>query len=556
MDVRRSRRRRSRRAASVLVAAGLAVGGLAIAPGAAGATTRGSAAGADARGGAQRGVLEAPAGQCPTEHLKRQLRGEWVASVVNIDWPSKPGLTPDQQQAEYSGLLDDAQKLNLNAMVVQVRPTADSFYPSSLEPWSQYLTGTQGKDPGYDPLAYLVQATHARNLEFHAWINPYRVSMSTDLSKLSADSVAKQHPDWIVSYGGKLYLDPGIPAAREHVEQVVMDIVNRYDVDGIHFDDYFYPYPSGGKDFPDDATFAKYGAGFTDKGDWRRNNINTLMRDLDEQIHAAKPWVKFGVSPFGVWRNQSEDPTGSATTAGAEDYSSLYADTRAWIRNGWVDYINPQIYWSMDLSAAAYRVLVPWWANEVKNTDVALYIGEADYKVGTNGDPAWHDPQEILRHLEYDQQFPEVDGNVWFSAKDLRANRLGATDLLASGPYAHPALVPVIDHLGGSAPHPVALARAESTADGVRLSWPSSPHPQDTAYYAVYRLKQGETVDACTFATGDHLVATVRRSGDHWQTWTDDTAEPGTSYTYYVTALDRLHHESRLSPGRTVRAGE
>lgn len=499
-----------------------------------------------------------PAAGCPqTAHLKRQLRAEWVASVVNIDWPSKPGLSPARQKAEYDRWLDDAQRVDLNAMFVQVRPTADAFYPSPYEPWSKYLSGTQGKSPGYDPMAYLVEATHARNLEFHAWVNPYRASMDTDVTKLSPDSPARQHPDWVIPYGGKLYLDPGIPAVREHVEKVVMDMVTRYDVDGVHFDDYFYPYPYKGQDFPDQATYERYGADrFADKGDWRRDNINTLMRELDEKIHAAKPWVKFGVSPFGVWRNQADDPTGSATTAGAQDYSDLYADTRAWIRNGWVDYINPQIYWSMDLSAAAYRVLVPWWANEVKGTDVALYIGEADYKVGTNFDQAWWDPAELLRHLDYDRQFPEVDGNVWFSAKDLRANRLGVTDLLAAGPYAHPALVPVIEHLGGAAPHPVALARATAGERGAELAWPASPHPEDTTYYAVYRVDEGAHVDACTFATGDHLVATVRRDpGALWQHWTDPSVEPGHGYTYYVTALDRLHHESAPSPGRTVHVG-
>lgn len=498
------------------------------------------------------------AADCPqTDHLKRQMRAEWVASVVNIDWPSKPGLPPATQQAEYEGWLDDAQRLNLNAMFVQVRPTADAFYPSPYEPWSKYLSGTQGKSPGYDPMAYLVAATHARNLEFHAWVNPFRVSMDTNLSALSPDSPARQHPDWVIPYGGKLYFDPGIPAVRDHIEKVVMDMVTKYDVDGVHFDDYFYPYPYKGQDFPDQATYEKYGASrFANKGDWRRDNINSLMRELDAKIHAVKPWVKFGASPFGVWRNQGDDPTGSATTAGAQDYSDLYADTRAWIRNGWVDYINPQIYWSMDLSAAAYRVLVPWWAHEVQGTDVALYIGEADYKVGTNFDQAWWDPAELLRHLSLDRQVPEVDGNVWFSAKDLRANRLGVTDLLAQGPYAHPALVPVIDHLGGSAPHPVALARATASDRGPQLAWPDSPHPEDTAYYAVYRVDEGTQLDACTFGSGDHLVATVRRdAGSHWQQWTDTTAEPGHGYTYYVTALDRLHHESAPSPGRTVRAG-
>ena len=247
--------------------------------------------------------------RAPTTPL-RQFRASWVASVVNIDWPSRTGLTAAQQQAELIGWLDDAVRQHHNAVILQVRPTADAFWPSKVEPWSQYLTGTQGGDPGYDPLAFAVAEAHKRNLELHAWFNPYRLSMGTDINALVPEHPARQHPDWVVTYGGKLYYNPGIPAARKLVEDAIMDAVSRYDIDGVHFDDYFYPYPVAGQVFDDAATYAQYGAGFPTLAEWRRNNIDLLIQELQQRIKAVKPWVKFGISPFAVWRNKATDPLG------------------------------------------------------------------------------------------------------------------------------------------------------------------------------------------------------------------------------------------------------
>src|SRR3954454_2138418 len=246
-------------------------------------------------GAAQAGAAALP---CPVSANapKRQVRGEWIATVANIDWPSKPGLTPDQQKAELRALYDQAVARRLNTVVLQVRPTADTFWPSRYEPWSKYLTGTPGQDPGYDPLRFAVREAHARNLELHAWLNPYRVSMDTDRDDLAPNSPAAQHPDWVKSYGAKLYYDPGLPQVRALVEHVVMDVVNRFDVDGVHFDDYFYPYPVAGQVFDDEATFDTYGRDFPHttqgKADWRRHNNDLLISRLDQVIHRAKPWVK------------------------------------------------------------------------------------------------------------------------------------------------------------------------------------------------------------------------------------------------------------------------
>jgi uncharacterized lipoprotein YddW (UPF0748 family) len=480
----------------------------------------------------------------------RQFRASWVSSVVNIDWPSRTGLTPAQQQAELITWYDDAVRQHHNAVVLQVRPTADAFWPSAVEPWSQYLTGTQGGNPGYDPLAFAVAEAHKRNLELHAWFNPYRLSMGTNLNALIPTHPARQHPDWVVTYGGKLYYNPGIPAARKLVESAIMDAVSKYDIDGVHFDDYFYPYPVAGQVFDDAATFAQYGAGFSNLQDWRRNNIDLLIKELQHQIKAAKPWVKFGISPFAVWRNKATDAEGSDTTAGVQTYDDLAADTRKWVREEWIDYIVPQVYWAGGFAAADYNKIVPWWAEQVRGTDVHLYIGQATYKVGTSTQsPDWADPAELSDHLAFNSAIPEVKGDIYFSAKDVRADRLGATSLLNSTWYTRPALVPAMPSLDSRPPLPVHALKASRTTGGVRLDWRATS--KDTTSYAVYRrdLLAG---DWCGDNDARNLIATMRATGAQ-QTWTDTTAVAGRHYIYLVTALDRGWNQSIPLPAAVLR---
>ncbi|WP_020577667.1 glycoside hydrolase family 10 protein [Actinopolymorpha alba] len=488
---------------------------------------------------------------------KRQFRASWIASVANIDWPSRPGLTVEEQKVEYLRLLDDAQSRRLNAVVVQVRPTADAFWPSAYEPWSEWLTGTQGQDPGYDPLAFLVAEAHARNLEFHAWFNPYRVSMQADPSRLSPDHPGRQHPDWLVPYAGKLYYNPGIPEARRFVEDAILDAVQKYDIDGVHFDDYFYPYPSGTLPFDDEATFARYGSGFADKASWRRHNIDLLVSELSQRIKKAKPWVKFGISPFAVWRNVATDPEGSNTRAGVQTYDDLAADTRRWVREEWIDYIVPQVYWNIGFTPADYAILVPWWSEQVEGTNVQLFVGQATYKVGTSTqDPAWSDPREMTRHLAFNRDYPQVRGDIYFSAKDVRADRLDNMSILAADHYSRPALIPVMTQLPDAAPARPALTGARRTPSGVRISWvDTSPRSRRATSFAIYRFDGTERVDRldpCAFADASRLVTTVRATDSAVQGFLDGTARPGQAYTYAVTALDRGHHESAPSIGRVV----
>ncbi|MGK5676024.1 family 10 glycosylhydrolase [Micromonospora sp. URMC 106] len=475
----------------------------------------------------------------------------WIASVANIDWPSRPGLTPATQQAEYRSWLDLARQQRMNAVVVQIRPAADAFWPSTYEPWSQWLTGTQGADPGYDPLAFMVAEAHARNLEFHAWFNPYRVANHTDLSRLAAGHPARRNPGWAVAYGGHLYYNPGIPAVRAFVQDAMMDAVRRYDIDGVHWDDYFYPYPVSGVAFPDQGTYAQYGAGFATVADWRRNNVNLLVQEMGARIHAAKPWVRFGISPFGIWRNAGTDPLGSRTT-GLQSYDAIYADTRRWVRQGWIDYIAPQLYWHIGFAAADYPELVRWWSETVSGTDVQLLVGQATYRAGAAGqDAAWQDPAELTDHLTVNRAYPRVVGDIQFSAKDVRADRIGAVSRLVADHYRRPALVPLAAGLGGAAPAAPTLTSAVRGTGGVTLSWQRGATGSTTAY-AVYRLPgDGAVVDPCDLADGRHLLGTVRAAGSTG-TFTDATAAAGSTYRYLVTALDRLHHESATSNVRLV----
>ncbi|WP_327091673.1 family 10 glycosylhydrolase [Nonomuraea sp. NBC_01738] len=502
--------------AAAAIAAVTAGAAYALAPGATEAPAAGAASPA-AKGAAA--DLCAPDARYP----KRQLRGVWIATVKNIDWPSRTGLSPAKQQAEYRKILDNAVSRNLNAVFVQVRPASDALYRSSLEPWSQYLTGKAGKDPGWDPLPFLTAEAHKRGLEFHAWFNPYRAAYDTNTSKLPAGHPARVHPDWVIKYGDRLYYNPGLPQVRDHVTRVITDVVKRYDIDGVHFDDYFYPYPGEGGRFDDKAAFTTYGNG-KKLADWRRSNVNTLVAQVDKAVHDTKKRVKFGISPFGIWRNKAQDPTGSRT-AGMSAYDSIYADARAWIKAGTVDYVMPQLYWPRGFKAADYKALVPWWANEVKGTGVDLYIGQALYRVGATDDKAWTKPGELPAHLAFNRSYKQVDGDVYFSAKQLMTNPLKVMNRIEAEHYARPALLPLIKERGGDAP-----AKPAAKAAGSTLTWNAVPGARS---YAIY--KQPAKSAACQASDARNLVAVV----------TSPSFATKAAGTYLVTSLDALHNESK-----------
>lgn len=349
-----------------------------------------------------------------TTKSNKEMRAAWISTVYNIDWPSTKNNESKQKQ-EYINLLDKLQSTGINTVVVQVRPKSDAIYKSTINTWSEYLTGVQGKDPGYDPLPFLIEEAHKRGMEFHAWFNPYRITMADEsLTKLPANHPAIKNPGWVVKHGNKYYYNPGLPEVKKYIVDSVMEVVNKYDIDGVHFDDYFYP----GVSFDDADAYSKYGNG-VNKDDWRRENVNDLLRQVKAAVKASKPNVVFGVSPAGIWRNKSaSEPTGS-DTSGNESYVGTYADTRAWIRQGLVDYVVPQLYWPIGLKAADYSKLVAWWANEVKGTNVDLYIGQGIYKQGQSSYGGQNIAKEIVQQVELNRKYPEIKGSMYFSAKDI-----------------------------------------------------------------------------------------------------------------------------------------
>ncbi|TKH41932.1 hypothetical protein C1I60_21740 [Paenibacillus terrae] len=366
-------------------------------------------------------------GQVVQVKASTSMRGAWI-STINGDWPSSAARSStEKQKQEFTKMLDDLQGMGINAVFVQVRASGDALYPSNLVPWSKYLTNTQGKNPGYDPLKFMISESHKRGMEFHAWFNPFRANSTGTTNGLAANHVANQHPDWIVKNGSQLYINPGIPAARQHVIDAIMEVVDGYDIDGVHLDDYFYPYSGT---FDDDATFQAYNANkISNKDDWRRDNVNSFVRDLGKSIHASKSKVQFGISPFGVWRNKSQDLTGSDTKAGVTAYDTTFADVRTWINKGWIDYVAPQIYWSIGFPAAGYDKLVAWWSNEVKNSDVKLYIGHSPYKIGTP-EKGWQSAEELIKQLKLNENYNQIKGDIYFSAQHLRKNPNGLIQLL------------------------------------------------------------------------------------------------------------------------------
>ncbi len=366
-------------------------------------------------------------------YAKIAFRGAWIATVANIDWPTPAAVGNDSlQKEEMTWILDSLESLGINAIIFQVRPTADALYYSEYEPTSHWLMGTQGAALTYDPLEWTIEEAHKRNMEVHVWLNPYRVNLAkTDTSIIAPNHIFRQHPEWFWSYAKQWYFDPGLEATREWICTVVQDIVYRFDIQAIHMDDYFYPYPQGKQALPDEATFAKYPRGFTDIRDWRRDNVNLAIQAISETIKECKPEVQFGISPFGVWRNASVDSTGSATQAGITNYDDLYADIRLWIKNGWIDYVLPQLYWEIGKKVADYEVLAHWWANEVKGTNCKLYIGMAPYRL-ENASPKtpWGQGNEIGRQMELNRTIPEISGECFYSTRPLLRNPRGVCDTI------------------------------------------------------------------------------------------------------------------------------
>jgi len=402
--------------------------------------------------------------------IPREFRGVWVATVNNIDWPSSRHLSVAEQQRELLAILDRAGDLHFNAVIFQVRPAADAVYPSALEPWSEYLTGTMGlaPEPFYDPLAFAVEAAHARGLELHAWFNPYRARHSSGNSPVSEDHISRLHPEQVVSYGDFLWMDPGSTEVQEHSIRVILDVVHRYDIDGVHLDDYFYPYPIQGEDgtdieFPDDRTWNQYVAsgGALSRGDWRRRSVDAFVETLYGAVKRDKPWVRVGISPFGIWR--PHHPPG---IVGFDAWDKLYADSRKWLTEGWVDYFAPQLYWPIERKELSFTTLLEWWQQQ-NVRGVHIWPGVASSRVAS-GRPNSVPAMEIIDQIAESRRILPFPGTIHFSMRSLMENRGGLADRLKEGPYSNIALAPRFERLGSVGPPVPAIRMSGSILERAR----------------------------------------------------------------------------------------
>ena len=468
-------------------------------------------------------------------HPKRELRAAWITTFTNLDWPSKKALPELEQKAEFIRLLDELQMNNINCVVVQIRASGDAFYPSKFAPWSEYLMGKQGLAPNYDPLAFMIAQCHQRNIEFHAWLNPYRAVSSIQFSSVSENNLYKRHPEWFFKYGGTVYFNPGIKQVRQHKLNIVGEIVNNYDVDAIHFDDYFYPYSIEGEKIADGDSYQKHAEQFPSIHDWRRNNINELIRETAALIKFAKPYVKFGVSPLAFWRNSNQDAAGSQTESAQTSYDNLYCDTRKWLQKGWIDYVVPQLYWSRKSTFASYSNLLSWWtSHEYKGH---IYIGQALFRLEEDAKQHF-EVTEVLEQIKLNRLEECVNGNVFFRSKTFRNNIQSIQDSLQSSLYKYPSLIPAMKWIDSIPPLAPDHLQLKSSIEGVLLQWKTAANSNEDNlpfYYVVYRFLKNETPN---INSAKNIVALVKNN-----MYFDKSANQN-QYKYLVTAVDRLHNES------------
>lgn len=508
-----------------------------------------------------RGDLYAPpTGDSIAPPLAREFRGAWLATVDNIDWPSKPGLPVAQQQAELRALFDAAERVRLNAIVFQVRPSADALYRSRLEPWSYFLTGRMGRapQPMWDPLAFAITEAHARGMELHAWFNPYRSRHPGDRGPAAATHVSRAAPAWNRRYGPYGWMDPGEPGVRKRTRDVILDVVRRYDVDGVHMDDYFYPYPERNRrgaeiPFPDGRSWERYrrGGGTLGRDDWRRKNVDDLIRELYDSVKAVKPWVKVGISPFGIWR-----PGHPATVSGFDAYDKLYADSRRWLNEGWVDYFTPQLYWQVAAPRQPYGDLLAWWRSE-NTRQRHLWPGNYTGRASARGRTSWPVAEVFEQVNETRRQLGDASGNVHFPMNAFVHSTDRLNDRLAAGPYAEPALVPAAPWLSrGASPVPAAAVREHPAGIELRVQRAVPPTSRPAAAPAVSRdATRARTAVPPAPATNDPRWWVVRAAyPDGWRVQVVDAArevvrlavDPAGSYPTAITvsAVDRSGQES------------
>ncbi len=437
--------------------------------------------------------------------IEGQFRGVWISTVKRLDYPSRSGLNSYELKREFIKILDSCKSVGINAVIFQIRPAADAFYASAYEPWSQWLTGKQGRAPYpyFDPLKFMIEQTHKRHMQFHAWINPFRAVATIGKADIVANHITKRKPQWFFNYGINKYFNPGIPAVRNYIATIISDIVRRYDIDAIHFDDYFYPYPIRDKEkkiinIPDSKTFRRYNQGFRNIKNWRRNNINLFIRQVHDSIKKIKPWVRFGVSPPGVWRNKGYDSDGSATL-GLAAYDWLYADVLFWLKKHWIDYVAPQLYWSIENKRANYKILLNWWVKHSYGID--LYIGLNIQAINKHaGKKSWGNPNEIPEQIKLADSYHAVKGFILYRYSSLMKNPLGITDSLKNNYFADTNTIALIaqnnilseDTEKIKYPNPSAPQNVEKYRLGKEISivWDQNSYKEHIIYYNIYKFEK------------------------------------------------------------------
>jgi uncharacterized lipoprotein YddW (UPF0748 family) len=472
---------------------------------------------------------------------KREFRGIWIATVENIDWPSNKNLSSEQQKQEFITIIDRLKKDKFNTVFIQIRPSSDAFYENSIEPWSEWLTSKQGRSPSpyYDPLKFMIEECHKRGIEIHAWFNPFRSVMNIHESSISPQHVSRRHPDWNITYGNYKWLNPGLPEVRNYVLKVVMDVVRRYPVDGVHFDDYFYPYQLKNKKFHDEKTFAQYSRAFRNLDDWRRDNINLFVKSVSDSINKVKPGLKFGISPFGIWKNKNNDPSGSSTS-GSESYKATYADSRKWLKEGWIDYLVPQLYWHIGNAKADYKTLASWW-NE-NSFGKNIYLGESVYKIGKDKNIEWSSGSQIPAQIKLNRRLNNIKGNVFFNTNSVIKNPLGIEDSLRNNYYKYFALSPKIKSNDKSTPPSPFNPGYQYVNGQILLNWQKQGNGvnNDTAlYFVIYRFGEHDKIN---ISHSDQIANVLYGTETGWL----DTQRVNNSrgITYVITALDQSGNES------------
>lgn len=480
---------------------------------------------------------------------KYEFRAAWIATVDHIDWPSRGNYNSDSQKAEFIKILDMHVQNGMNAIIMQIRPAADAFYPSQYEPWSQWLTGKQGKPPVpyYDPLEFMIEEAHKRGLEFHAWCNPYRAEFSIGKSSIAPTHITKVHPEWFLTYGHTRYFDPGNKQAQDFVVGVIRDIVSRYDVDALHFDDYFYPYRIAAKEFPDYKTYGQYGNGM-DKSAWRRSNVDSIIAKLGRAIKEERADCQFGISPFGVWRNKSQDSLGSNTQAGQTNYDDLYADILLWLKEGYIDYVVPQLYWEHGHRAAPYEVLVDWWANN--SFGKHCYIGLGYYKGGSN--TRWRDKNIIPQQIKDARKYSTLQGEVYFSSRSFLGNPNGWNDSLKNNYYKYPALIPPMYWIDSTRPTPpviTSITNQVAGQDEIVINIANSDQGIAIRKFALYAFTSPEGTDISN-RPPVIIVPSITDAIEYRLKMADITKLVNADKNLFIgfTTVDANNLESELSP--------